>query len=127
MAAREVREVVLPLDASVGPHARVEEDAALGRPARAAETEGQRAVDELVARRPVGRAGEELADLRGPGVRVDAGGDVDDDEFADEVGVGCRDRRRGEPAERLTDEQLRTGRSTPRCRPRHPARARAPT
>ena len=73
MAADEVREVVLPLEASVGAHPRVEVDAALGRPARPAESEGQRAVDHLVAGRPVGRAGEEVADLRRARVRVDPG------------------------------------------------------
>ena len=57
--------------------------------------------------RPVGGAREELADLRRTGVRVDPRRDVDDDELADEIGAGCRDRRRGEPAERLPDEQLR--------------------
>ncbi len=55
----EVREVVLPLDAAVGTHARVQEHAALGGGARPPEAEGESAVDELVASRPVGRTGEE--------------------------------------------------------------------
>jgi hypothetical protein len=61
-----VREVVLPLDASVRAHARVEEDAARRRLARAAETEGESAVDELVAARPVGRPAKNAAIAASP-------------------------------------------------------------
>jgi hypothetical protein len=88
-----VGEVVLPLHASVRAHARVEEDAARRGLAGAAESERERAVDELVAARPVGRPREEGADLRGIPVRIDARSDVDDDELADELGV----RSRGPP------------------------------
>ena len=112
---REVREVVLPFHPSVGPDPRVEVDAALGRLARPAEPEGERPVHELVARGPIRRPGEELPDLRRTGIRVDAGRDVDDHELVHQIGAGCRDRCRGESAERLADQQLRA--ACPRIHP----------
>ena len=117
----QMREVVLPLEPAVGPHPRIQEHAPLGGLACSSEPERQRAVDHLVTGRPVGRAGEEVADLGRTGVRIDARRDVDDDEFADQFGVGCRDRGRGESAERLPHEQLGLGGPRRAFPPRHRA------
>src|SRR5690606_17512642 len=102
-------DVMIPLDTTVRTDPGGPKDTAFGCGACAAEPQGHRAVDKLVAAGEVGGSLVELAKYGGAGRGIDSGGDVDDHQLADEIRSGSSNSRRSQTAQRLAHEDLGLG------------------